>query len=829
MEKVTGRRGGPSRGRKTHTISVLAVVVFAAVMLLASVLAGSFPNLSASGPASPPHPNAVGAAVSNTGSATWTNLTGNVTGFPLPNGEYPGSIDGCAGLLAFDARDNYTVYLAGGGWGWQDTLTYRDGQWTNLTGIQGPPFGSYGCSQMAYDPALGGIVYIPANGVTPWFFQAGAWSKLTTTNYTGGVSGGGGIGGEGSSVMMTYDSVDGYLLASNGNQTWSLGSNLTWTGVASLPQDYGFTYPYNGNTVQPMMTYDAHDHYVLAINFGGYSYSYSGGTWANLSANGTNSPTEFGVGAALGNNSQGQSLAYDPTLSSVVLFGGMCYPNGQDGNGCSGRLVANSPFGYNATWVYQSGTWTNLTHLVMPTPRAYAGMTYDAADGYMLLVGGENEMVGGVSTWQQTWAFSNKTVIISPVGPLSLSARPNPTDAGTPVTISVSFHGGTEPFTYLWSNGAKSNQTEETYAAAGTYSVNITVTDAVGTHQTGTLNVTVNPSPTASFTFASDQTTGIPETFSASDSNGTGPFHYSWNFGDNTTALSRSGSHNYARPGNYTVMLVTTDSLNQSSTARETVTVASVIAASLSVTNATPSIEQSILFTANVSGGLGAYTFAWSGLPFGCNSVNRSSIGCAPTQSGTYVVTVDVTDAFPGVGNATVRVSVIFEFTLSVSTVTPQVGQNVIVGVQSATPGTDLTYSYSGLPPGCVSANTPELTCTPSGTGNYTVTVTVTDVAARVSTSRTFSLDVVAANISPVGTGTTTNSYVEPLVVGLALGAVVGAAVAIFLKRRGRKPPGPTKPPFQPLSDGPPAPPEADPDDSMPSPEAYEDEMAPMS
>ncbi|MCI4317680.1 MAG: PKD domain-containing protein, partial [Thermoplasmata archaeon] len=41
------------------------------------------------------------------------------------------------------------------------------------------------------------------------------------------------------------------------------------------------------------------------------------------------------------------------------------------------------------------------------------------------------------------------------------------------------------------------------------------------------------------------------------------------------------------------------------------------------------------------------------------------------------------------------------------------------------------SYAYSGLPPGCVTANTPSLTCTPQSGGNYSVGVSVTDRAGH--------------------------------------------------------------------------------------------------
>jgi PKD domain-containing protein len=101
-----------------------------------------------------------------------------------------------------------------------------------------------------------------------------------------------------------------------------------------------------------------------------------------------------------------------------------------------------------------------------------------------------------------------------------------------------------------------------------------------------------------------------------------------------------------------------------------------------------------------------------------------------------------VTDAYEGLASRGANVSVIFDFTLSISAATIRVGQNLTIGVQSTASG--LTYAYTGLPPGCTPEDAPTLTCSPSVVGTYSVEVTVTDGAGN-SASRAFLIDVVAA------------------------------------------------------------------------------------
>lgn len=66
-----------------------------------------------------------------------------------------------------------------------------------------------------------------------------------------------------------------------------------------------------------------------------------------------------------------------------------------------------------------------------------------------------------------------------------------------------------------------------------------------------------------------------------------------------------------------------------------------------------------ITFNATISGGTAPYTIVYSGLPPGCPGANSSGLACTPSGTGTFAVTILVTDA-SGVtaeGNTTLNVS----------------------------------------------------------------------------------------------------------------------------------------------------------------------------
>jgi PKD domain len=79
---------------------------------------------------------------------------------------------------------------------------------------------------------------------------------------------------------------------------------------------------------------------------------------------------------------------------------------------------------------------------------------------------------------------------------------------------------------------------------------------------------------------------------------------------------------------------------------------------SFKATPASPDLGQRIAFVVSASGGNGSLTYAYASLPTGCSSTNSSSFSCTPTSSGTYEVTVTVTDQGRETANSTVGVSI---------------------------------------------------------------------------------------------------------------------------------------------------------------------------
>ncbi|MEM8486623.1 MAG: FG-GAP-like repeat-containing protein [Bacteroidota bacterium] len=112
-----------------------------------------------------------------------------------------------------------------------------------------------------------------------------------------------------------------------------------------------------------------------------------------------------------------------------------------------------------------------------------------------------------------------------------------------------------------------------TYAASGTYTVSLTVTDDLGATGSSSQDVTVsdgNAVPTASFTSAENDLE-VTFTDGSTDSDGT-IASWSWDFGDGNTSTDQNPVHTYAAYGTYTVALTVTDDGGATGSASASVT-----------------------------------------------------------------------------------------------------------------------------------------------------------------------------------------------------------------------------------------------------------------
>ncbi|MDE1820430.1 MAG: hypothetical protein KGI98_06205 [Euryarchaeota archaeon] len=306
--------------------------------------------------------------------------------------------------MAFDQADNEVVLFGGENSAAQgDTWTFRAGSWSPVvTPVEPTP---RGYASMAYDVADGYVLLF--GGVAPgagylqdtWTFSAGSWTKLASATSPGVRI----------AASMSYDAADGYLVLFGGKGCSTASSCAatdlqdTWKFVGGV---WAELFPASSPGIREfsMVGYDAYDGYVLL--FGGYgcttgsscsegllqdTWSYKAGTWSLV------------TGSTPPGTREAAALAYDPTMSGLILVGG---DGCSTGNACASYYLQD-------TWLYLKGAWSQLTPNAVPGIRDLMPMAYDGVDGYLLLFGGlgcsDASSPCPISYLQDSWVFAAGT------------------------------------------------------------------------------------------------------------------------------------------------------------------------------------------------------------------------------------------------------------------------------------------------------------------------------------------------------------------------------------------------------------------------------------
>ncbi len=420
------------------------------------------------------------------------------------------------------------------------------------------------------------------------------------------------------------------------------------------------------------------------------------------------------------------------------------------------------------------------------------------------------------------------------------TATPASVDVGQTTSIAATVTGGLAPLVYTWTGlptgcSGASATVSCTPTAAGTSSVTLKVADANGATATSSaLSLKVYALPTLSAPTASPNPVNVGATLTLSTTltGGAPTDTYSWT-GLPTGCSSTNAATLTCTPstaGTFSTKVSVTDGNGGTGTSVATsVTVSSASGSPTVTLSASPpsiTLGATTTLTGSVSGGTTPYTYTWTGLPGGCTSANLASLSCTPTATGTFSITLKVTDAHGNVGQGSVTLTVTPSSGGSPSVSLAANPSSVAVNKATSLTGTvsggtaPFTYAWTGLPPGCTSQNSATLSCTPTTAGTYTVTLTVTDSKGNTGQG---SVSLTVTNPSGGNNNQTSSPgsslLTSPLVLALLVVAIVAVAAAVLLMRRKRPSstapaapapaaePAPSTPAATPASPPPPPPP----------------------
>ena len=263
-------------------------------------------------------------------------------------------------------------------------------------------------------------------------------------------------------------------------------------------------------------------------------------------------------------------------------------------------------------------------------------------------------------------------------------------------------------------------------AATGARTVDVTTS---GGSTAGTFTVTLShKGPTANAGANKSTNQGVQVCFDGSGSiPGDSPITtYSWSFGDGAGATGISPCHTYNTVGSYPVTLTVTDSFGVSDSATSTVTVNNVAPTVHAGANQVVAVGSSVTFSGSYSdpgSGTETFTTSWN-FGDGSPAVTGTLVPSHTyTVSGTYTVTLTVTDNLGGIGTGTLTVTAMnfgpaqFQYSSGTSVVTGGVGTRmgyyvylpgnpgapVNVTLTSENPAVALLAPYNTTNPGAAS------------------------------------------------------------------------------------------------------------------------------
>jgi PKD repeat protein len=536
-----------------------------------------------------------------------------VVRFQTPNYLYPIAIEspvsGYSGQATAGAGQSYTSST---GWIWIDLTAFYPNTNACLKAytVNTPPLvaalsatpttGTAPLTVVFTDTTVGGIPTM-----WNWSFGDGSWFNTTLSSERNATH-----------IYTTAGTHTAYLTVSDsGDSSTSSGKTITVTPPPQLIADF------TANTSEGTapLTVAFTDTTVGGIPTM-WNWSFGDGNWFNTTLSSERNPTYIYTSAGTytvyltvsnavsTSTSGGRTITITPPPQLIADF----TANTSEGTAPLAVLFTDTTVGGTPTmwnWSFGDGNWFNTT-LVSERNPTYI---YTSIGTYTVYLTVSNAVSTSIS--------GDRTITVTPPPQLIADFTTN-TSAGT-APLAVLFTdttvGGT-PTVWKWSfgdgnwfNTTLSSERNPTYiyTSTGTYTVYLTVSNAVSTSTSGgrTIAIILPPYLIADFTAnTSEGTAPLAVLFTDTTVGGT-PTMWNWSFGDgnwfNTTLVSeRNPTHVYTIAGTHTTYLTVSDSGDSSTSSGKTITV-------------TPTPELTAAFTTNTSAGAAPLTVLFTDISTG--------------------------------------------------------------------------------------------------------------------------------------------------------------------------------------------------------------------
>jgi hypothetical protein len=363
-------------------------------------------------------------------------------------------------------------------------------------------------------------------------------------------------------------------------------------------------------------------------------------------------------------------------------------------------------------------------------------------------------------------ATATETYSVTVVASLSITTQsPLPGgEVGVAYTQAFAATGGTQPYTWSVYGGtalptgltlSATGSLTGTPTAAGTFNFTVQVADSAGHTATQAFTITVTAVLTITTATLPNGTVGTPysQTLTAAGVSGTLAWSISTGALPAGITLSSAGSLSGtpSAPGTFTFTVSVTGG-GQTATKTFTITVAAALTiTTATLPNATVGTPYSQTLTATGVSGTLTWSISTGALPGGITLSSAGALSGTPSASGTFNFTVSVTG-----GGQTATQS----FTITVAaalTITTATLPNAVVGTPysqtlAAAGGTGVfTWSIStgALPAGITLSSAGSLSGTPSASGTFTFTVSVTGGGQTATQSFTITVGAVLTITTP--------------------------------------------------------------------------------